>query len=70
MANALPNERDAKGNVPVSYTGMSVDNKPTIAPEGSTLYCVDTGEGWVFHIDTWYPDLRLPNRIYNRSTLV
>jgi hypothetical protein len=39
-------------------TGLSTDDKPTSAPQGMTLHCVDTGEEWVFYDGMWTLDLR------------
>ena len=41
------------------WQGLSTDDKPTAAPEGSTYHAIDTGEQWVFHQDMWELDLRL-----------
>ena len=39
-------------------TGLSTDEKPTTAPQGMTLHCVDTGEEWIFYDGMWSLDLR------------
>lgn len=36
------------------YIGLSTDTKPTDCPEGSTFYCVDTLEYFIFVGGTWY----------------
>ena len=41
------------------YIGLSSDDKPAAAPDGSTFHCVDTGEQYVFYDGTWEADLRL-----------
>ena len=35
------------------YNGLSTDDKPEDAPEGSTYHSVDTGEHWIYHDDMW-----------------
>jgi hypothetical protein len=42
---------------PHDYQCISSDEKP-VAPEGSTMHIVDTGEELVIHEDIWVPDLR------------
>ena len=39
------------------YQGLSTDTKPTLTEKntGSTYYEVDTKNGYVWHIDQWYP---------------
>jgi hypothetical protein len=44
------------------YQCLSSDTKP-VAPEGSTLHIVDTGEELVIHEEIWVPDLRWKWRI-------
>ena len=41
------------------FNGLSTDDKPSTAPEGSTFHAVDTGEQWIRHDDMWVLDLRL-----------
>lgn len=41
------------------WDGISSDEKPSTAPEGSTFHVVDTGEQYIWHNGTWELDLRL-----------
>lgn len=40
------------------YIGVSSDDKPMLASNGSTFYAVDTGESWIAYDGMWEPDLR------------
>ncbi len=46
-----------------TFIGLSTDDKPSDAPQGSTFHSVDTGELWVFHDNMWSLDLRLSNAL-------
>jgi hypothetical protein len=37
--------------------GLSTDTKPLLTSDntGSTFYCVDTGDLYVWHTNKWYP---------------
>lgn len=41
-----------------NFAGLSSDEKPASAPEGSTYHSVDNGEKWVFYNNGWVLDLR------------
>ena len=41
------------------WDGLSSDDKPSTAPEGSTFHVVDTGEQYIRHDGTWELDSRL-----------
>ena len=42
------------------WQGLSTDEKPSVdVPEGSTYFCVDTGEEYVYYDGTWEQDIRL-----------
>lgn len=38
------------------YQGLSTDTKPMLTAEnsGSSFLCVDTGDVYDWHVDTWY----------------
>ena len=46
----------AVGQIP-SWTGLSTEDKPRSPGQGATLYCVDTGERWIFSDGMWSIDL-------------
>ena len=40
------------------FQGLSTDEKPAIAPEGSTYHAIDTGEEYILYDGGWERDLR------------
>lgn len=51
------------------FNGLSTDDKPATAPEGSTFHAVDTGEQWVLHDDGWVLDLRMARAVHMSADL-
>lgn len=51
------------------WNGVSTDDKPATAAEGSTFHAVDTGEQWVRHDDAWILDLRMARAIKQAEAL-
>jgi len=43
----------------IQYNGLSSDERPSDASEGSTYHAVDTGEQEIYHDGMWMTDLRL-----------
>ena len=45
------------------WNGLSTDEKPEEAPEGSEFHAVDTGEEFIYHNGMWEQDMRKINAI-------
>lgn len=43
------------------WIGLSTDTKPTSAPEGSTFFETNTGQGWVWDESNWVEDISMIN---------
>lgn len=52
-----------------NYQCLSSDEMP-VAPEGSTLHIVDTGEEYVRHDGGWEPDKRRARAIHDAALMV